>query len=658
MQRVALRRLAPPLTRARPITRATPRRLPAITAPGTDAVQTDAAPPGPDVDLVLQRRADADAPPERSDAPRPTAPSSPGTPADSGTAPSTAGTGSTAPGGPPGTRPTLGADRSPEQSGLGGPVQRMPSGAVPLHHESTGSPEPPPPVQRAAEPAPEQQPDRPSRPGRGRKRPTTSKPEVRRSTPNSRGGLGEPLGRLPESATPLRPGGTPPTSGPVVPGGAAEAAPLLGDAAPQVQRTPSTRTEPRATTPDDPAPADPVATPLAGSSAEPAGTGPATPVQRSRIQDAAGAPPHGGADHGTAPLLGDTTIQRSASGTPAHPAGAPGHSPSAELPTAQRNPATPSSSRARQPPVSATRHSPGPASQQSSGPATAPHRAAIPVRRSSSATAPEAAAPHGTPVQRLTAPSGADAPETPLAENAPTGPHEVSTGTHSVQRARPDSPDEPAPALRPHHDPTHLSAPVQRARPLLTTRPLTTRTRLDQPRPNATAPPTEHRAVAPLRWTRREPGDRPADPAPVQRSATPAALPAVAAEPPPPDSAAAEPAPAPPGSATDGPDARPPMRAARPVQRRTAPESPPAARSAPTQDEPTPQVPGVPPGVPVTVVPKQHQESADPEPTTGTGGEQDIDELARRLIEPVGRLLRTELRHGRERFGRTYDRRR
>jgi hypothetical protein len=41
-------------------------------------------------------------------------------------------------------------------------------------------------------------------------------------------------------------------------------------------------------------------------------------------------------------------------------------------------------------------------------------------------------------------------------------------------------------------------------------------------------------------------------------------------------------------------------------------------------------------------------------------GEQksDLDDLARRLLEPVGRLLRAELRHGRERAGRLHDRRR
>ncbi|MBR7674408.1 hypothetical protein KDA82_15545, partial [Streptomyces daliensis] len=43
--------------------------------------------------------------------------------------------------------------------------------------------------------------------------------------------------------------------------------------------------------------------------------------------------------------------------------------------------------------------------------------------------------------------------------------------------------------------------------------------------------------------------------------------------------------------------------------------------------------------------------------TSGIGN-LDIEELARRLIEPVGRLLRADLRRGRERAGRLYDGRR
>jgi len=48
-----------------------------------------------------------------------------------------------------------------------------------------------------------------------------------------------------------------------------------------------------------------------------------------------------------------------------------------------------------------------------------------------------------------------------------------------------------------------------------------------------------------------------------------------------------------------------------------------------------------------------------------TGGEKkegpadpDLDDLARKLIDPVARLLRTELRRGRDRTGRPYDGRR
>ncbi|MBB5068641.1 hypothetical protein BJ969_001729 [Saccharopolyspora gloriosae] len=93
-----------------------------------------------------------------------------------------------------------------------------------------------------------------------------------------------------------------------------------------------------------------------------------------------------------------------------------------------------------------------------------------------------------------------------------------------------------------------------------------------------------------------------------------------------------------------------------PAQPRETPPDP-----APSTDpaEAKPPIPGVPSGVPVTVVPKEHEPATDDDPAEpDSAGGQDIDELARRLIEPVGRLLRTELRHGRERFGRTYDRRR
>ncbi|MFG2907716.1 hypothetical protein ACGF13_21955 [Kitasatospora sp. NPDC048286] len=76
-------------------------------------------------------------------------------------------------------------------------------------------------------------------------------------------------------------------------------------------------------------------------------------------------------------------------------------------------------------------------------------------------------------------------------------------------------------------------------------------------------------------------------------------------------------------------------------------------------------------GIPLTAVPArtpttvQRAGAAEP-PAQAPGGPHakpsadpsDLDELARRLVEPVGRLLRTELRRGRERSGKPYDMRR
>ncbi|WP_175548236.1 hypothetical protein [Saccharopolyspora flava] len=48
----------------------------------------------------------------------------------------------------------------------------------------------------------------------------------------------------------------------------------------------------------------------------------------------------------------------------------------------------------------------------------------------------------------------------------------------------------------------------------------------------------------------------------------------------------------------------------------------------------------------------------EPRPEPAPARETDTEELARSLVEPVSRLLRAELRHGRERLGRLNDRRR
>jgi syndecan 1 len=71
---------------------------------------------------------------------------------------------------------------------------------------------------------------------------------------------------------------------------------------------------------------------------------------------------------------------------------------------------------------------------------------------------------------------------------------------------------------------------------------------------------------------------------------------------------------------------------------------------------------GVPPGVPVTAVragaankpAPREPEPAPQAPQTSA----DLDDLARRLLDPMARLLRTEVRRGRERTGRPHDGRR
>ncbi|MFE7042570.1 hypothetical protein ACFU9X_24940 [Streptomyces atratus] len=74
-------------------------------------------------------------------------------------------------------------------------------------------------------------------------------------------------------------------------------------------------------------------------------------------------------------------------------------------------------------------------------------------------------------------------------------------------------------------------------------------------------------------------------------------------------------------------------------------------------------------GVPVRAAPVKPAEpsgrtgsaasaTADPPPVTNRVTGADIEELARRLLDPVSRLIRADMRRGRERTGRLYDGRR
>lgn len=66
---------------------------------------------------------------------------------------------------------------------------------------------------------------------------------------------------------------------------------------------------------------------------------------------------------------------------------------------------------------------------------------------------------------------------------------------------------------------------------------------------------------------------------------------------------------------------------------------------------------------PRTTAPDQRVTASDrtvgsPRDAGPQGGDLDLEDLARRLLDPVARLLRAELRRGRDRAGRTFDGRR
>ncbi|MFR9728793.1 hypothetical protein ACL03H_06135 [Saccharopolyspora sp. MS10] len=772
VQRVAVRRVAPPLTRARPVTRFTPRRLPSVraadgpvsaarspvpgsgaaspvapapgsaapaatgaepasasAAPGSAPAAPDqvavqrlpvagAAPPGAgdDAELVVRRMGTGD---DRTRTSREAdaVPPAPGA--------RTSGT----------TRPALGdADRagSPQLGpGLGEPVQRMPTGAVPLHQDATPAPAGSQrPLARSSAPQPPPQPTEPARaadpgprpvPGPPQQNTTARRPrrdgspaedaEVQRSAPSAaRGGLGEPIARLPESATPLSPAprseDPAPLALPDTPEHPARSdpAPLLGGA-PRVQRLPG---GPGRTSADEPERrsarpgAVPIVRPAASSevptvhrlpppgapaprpgqghapqgtrhpdvpapntpapdSPNPAPSAPAPAPERARGGEAA-------AGTAEAPVLGAAPIQRTTGRAEPRSAPPPAARDTEDSPVVRRFPgeATPAAGPGH--PAAAPRE-PAPvrrdaAQRPPAGNPPATAAAADPVRPNPPAPEPAAtprltASPTAGPPLPTAGPGAANpAPEQVLQRSATTPPAAEDLGPSTAPAGR-----RPAPP------------PVQRALPLLGARPLTTRTRLAGQSPHHASPPPAR--VAPLRWSRREPATAdPPGPHPVRRAISPARAelppatgpgaaaaaptPAAPAAPATPATAApatsATPAPATPAAPAD----RPPLASRAPASRiQRSSTAPPAPPTPPQDEQPEAQVPGVPAGIPVTVVPKQHREpEPGQEPGASGGGDTDVDELARRLVEPVGRLLRTELRHGRERFGRTYDRRR
>jgi syndecan 1 len=91
------------------------------------------------------------------------------------------------------------------------------------------------------------------------------------------------------------------------------------------------------------------------------------------------------------------------------------------------------------------------------------------------------------------------------------------------------------------------------------------------------------------------------------------------------------------------------------VQRHQPTPTPPTPPRKPTvqrRSNPTTFTSAPPTGTDTKTEPQPEPENVPEQPPL------DLDAMARRLIEPVARLLRTELRRGRERAGRPHDGRR
>ncbi|WP_436994695.1 hypothetical protein [Streptomyces sp. enrichment culture] len=611
-----------------------------------------------------------------------------------GPAPATAAPATAAPAGTE-AGPTAPAQRTAapgrSRAPLGAPLGELPSTATPLTEgpaprtaPGTGPAPGPalPVVQRRAEgatgtPDPydggakEAARDVPQGPAAPADVPRRSPGPGRRTGARARGGLGEPLPALPPSAglpgstapgarasraasgsddphrertagaapvPPAAEGGRTPAGAaprtapaPRAPGGGGADAPLLGTG--DVQRRLAGHSSTAA--PVEPGPAlhgDGPATPLVAPS-------PAAPPHRPALENAAGAP--GGSSATGRPGTSDTPGTAGAA-DPAGSArrhgtvpGGPGpggprpHSPAARVPVVLARAAAGGTGGAGIARTSGA-DGPRPLTVARSGGRSAPQEPRIlsllAARRLSLNTRiPEGVAPPAPPrsgdrpvvaVRRAGAPvAGQDGLGAPTARPVPVPPAAAPAGARgtgspdAVQRVPVVRPAPPRPEA-----PAEAAAPPARSLPVAA--PQTSAPALPVSTSGPAAPPEPAGAVPVVRWRAAPPGPRPAAAggtgraaAPVQRAATGT------------------------GGAAAGAGA--PAGAAR-TRGRPRPASAPSwspASAASDVDAAghagTPQDPGL-----------------------------DLDDLARRLLDPVARLLRTELRRGRERMGRPHDGRR
>lgn len=589
---------------------------------------------------------------------------------------------------------------------LGAPMSQLPPTAVPMKQGPVegGTPGPTLPVVQSR---PEATSERSSTPGGTPTTPSTE-PARRRAAeptaPRTRTGLGAPLSALPATAdvpgnrqrsgrNPVQRSAAPAPGAPQQPSQTS----LLGTTQPDVTGTPVGRTPSDAPTPTSP---------------------PGALVQRRTSPDSA---PTGDPAH-SAPLTVARTGTPASEAPRTAPQDAPARrspAPGDTGRTAQRAPAPPAASRTperptlgspdRQTPVSPAPGRPAPGTAQGESPLP-PVRPGTPARQASSTgqgQAPLTTARPGTPAHHAPGTAQGASPQTPARPGTPAHHTPGATqGSTPLTPARPGAPGAThtpaAPASGRPGTPTRRapgassqgSAPVRPGAParqapggtplvvaravtvtgqaapaapsptlnLLPARPLTLSTEAAPP----IAAPAQRRAaerpvVAP-RWTRETAGAPTS--AAVQRApqapVAPAPARAVRSTPlaPAPTAPAARPLPV----TAPQPPAVQPFLANAPAREATPPSpAPPLVRPVRIQrDADGTASPPAAGQVKAASPPPEQSRTATTSraKTPAPESAPDLDDLARRLLDPVSRLLRSELRRGRDRTGRPFDGRR
>ncbi|MFD7883606.1 hypothetical protein ACFV3N_14350 [Streptomyces bauhiniae] len=592
------------------------------------------------------------------------------------------------------------------RSGLGAPLSELPPTAdVPGSRQRSGQA----PVQRSAAPTPQQPSQKPLLGGSEGPGESTPDAVVQRRATTDPAPAGAPADSAPLTVA------RPSTPAPETPASKdTPARPTPADTRPTAQRapaspaaTPRTAERPTLGAPERPSPVSPATPPGGQGPARPA-TAPDRPAPGGGGQNAipltparpgTSAPQVSGTNQASVPLTSARPstpgkASGSASGTTSGHASGTGQG---SVPLTPARPVTPTvqTSRTDQNPARpGTPPHPAPGAAHSPA-ASAPARPGMPTLRGAGAPGtPETSAPRTPGSTSASAPGASGAtptsgPSTPGISSAPArtpvrpAPARPTPGTTPLVVAR-------SVTLTGQPTPTTTAKPAPTLN-LLPARPLTLSTEEAPPIAAPTQRKASERPVVAARWARETAGAQPS--APVQRAPQSPVAPSSSARPTPLAATPTAPAPRPlPVTAPQPPAVQPFLvnapthtaTAPTPVVRPThsgAPTPPPLVRPAQIQRDALPTAPTPTPpvahtqiqrdkGGTTTTPPAQGKPTTEPANAKQPGksstrakppapeSSPDLDDLARRLLDPVSRLLRNELRRGRDRTGRPFDGRR